>query len=77
MEHYEIVVKGHLDRRWMHTFADLDMTLLPSGETRLSGAVVDQAALRGILTKLLDLNLVLVTVTRVGTPANADPDPRI
>jgi hypothetical protein len=73
MEHYEIVVKGHLDRRWAHTFADMDMTLLPSGETRLAGPVVDQAALRGILTKLLDLNLVLLAVTRIETPAYTNP----
>ena len=77
MEHYEIVVKGHLDRRWVHTLANLDMTLLPSGETRLSGPVADQAALRGILTQLLDLNLVLVAVTRFGNPLDATPSPRI
>lgn len=76
MEHYEIVIKGHLDRRWAHTLADLDMTLLPSGETRLSGSIVDQAALRGILTRLLDLNLVLVAVTRLENPADANPSPR-
>lgn len=76
MEHYEIVVKGHLDRRWAGTFAGLEMLLLPNGETRLSGPVADQAALRGILTQLLDLNLVLVAVTRLGNPVVANPRPR-
>ena len=52
------------------------MTLLPTGETLLSGPVVDQAALRGILTQLLDLNLVLVAVTRLGNPVVANPRPR-
>jgi hypothetical protein len=76
MEHYEMVFKGHLDLRWARTFTDLEMSLLPSGQTRLSGAVADQAALRGILTQLLDLNLVLIAVTRVEYPVDAHPSLR-
>lgn len=49
LEQYEICVKGHLDRRWSHWFEGLAIVLKDNGETVLSGPVVDQAALYGLL----------------------------
>jgi len=61
---YEIRVKGHLDPRWSEWFQGLAVTRTESGETILSGPVVDQAALHGLLAKIRDLNLTLISVTR-------------
>ena len=63
-EYYEIRVKGHLDPRWSEWFQGLTVTRTESGETILSGPVVDQAALHGLLAKIRDLNLTLISVTR-------------
>lgn len=51
----EIRIKGHLDKRWADWFAGLTITLEENGETRLTGPVVDQAALHGLLKKVRDL----------------------
>ena len=64
-EQYVIRVKGHLDPRRSEWFEGLTITLLEGGETTLSGPVVDQAALHGLLAKIRDLNLTLNSVTRV------------
>lgn len=64
MEHYEIVVKGHLDDHWTRRFGGLDMTLLPGGETVLAGPLADQAALHGVLAVICDLGLPLLSVRR-------------
>ena len=64
---YEIRVKGHLDSRWSEWFEGLAVTRTASGETILSGPVVDQAALHGVLAKIRDLNLTLISVTRAET----------
>ncbi len=61
---YEIVVKDHLDERWRGRLGDMQITALPDGRTRLCGKVVDQPALHGILSRIRDLGLVLVTVQR-------------
>ncbi|HET7089692.1 MAG TPA: hypothetical protein VFL17_13670 [Anaerolineae bacterium] len=61
---YEIRVKGHLDPRWSEWFQGLTVTRTASGETILSGSIVDQAALHGLLAKIRDLNLTLISVTR-------------
>lgn len=66
---YEITVEGHLDcRYWAAWFDGLTVTLLPDGTTRLSGTVIDQAALHGALGKVRDLGLTLIAVQRVTTP---------
>jgi hypothetical protein len=68
---YEIRLKGHLDTRWADQFADMRVTQASDGTTILAGPVVDQAALHGLLRKVRDLGLPLVSVIQVDpTPAN-------
>ena len=62
---YEIRIKGYLDNRWAAWFEGLTITALDNGETLLTGAVVDQAALHGLLRKVRDLGVPLLSVTRV------------
>lgn len=64
-DHYVIRVKGHLAPRWAEWFAGMTMTHTESGETILSGPIPDQAALHGVLAKVRDLNLTLVSVNRI------------
>jgi hypothetical protein len=64
-EFYEIRVKGHLDSRRSEWFGGLTMTNLESGETILTGPIVDQPALYGVLAKIRDLSLPLISVQRV------------
>jgi hypothetical protein len=62
---YEIRLKGHLDDRWAAWFEGLTITRQDNGETRLTGPVVDQAALHGLLRKVRDLGLPLLSVMQV------------
>ena len=62
---FEIRVKGHLDESWSEWLEGLDVRLLDDGEMLLSGYVRDQAALMGILTRLYNLNLVLLSVSEI------------
>ena len=62
-EYYEIRVKGHLDQHWSDWFAGLRLTDLEGNQTLLSGLLPDQAALHGLLERIRDLNLTLVSVT--------------
>jgi hypothetical protein len=59
---YEIRIKGHLDSRWADWFEGLNVTLEDNGETLLTGPVVDQSALHGLLRKVRDLGMPLVSV---------------
>jgi hypothetical protein len=68
---YQIRIKGHLGRQWTDWFGGLSITLEDGGETLLTGPVVDQAALHGLLRKVRDLGLPLLAVTRV-QPDRAD-----
>jgi len=68
-ELYEIRLKGHLDDRWTNWFGGLTITLEDNGETLLTGPVIDQAALHGLLKKVRDLGMPLLSVNR------AKPDP--
>lgn len=68
---YEIRLKGHLASRWAARFDGMSLTTHSDGTTSLEGPVVDQAALHGLLTKLRDLGLPLLSVT----PAEVDPQP--
>jgi hypothetical protein len=63
-ENYEIRLKGRLDRRWAAWFDGLSLTHESAGTTLIYGPVVDQAALHGLLTRVRDLGLPLISVTR-------------
>lgn len=65
MSVYEIRVKGHLDLRWSEWFDGLEITNLENGEAALSGDIVDQAALHGVLTRVRDLGVPLVGVKKL------------
>ena len=62
---YQIRIKGHLEADWTDWFDGLAITLHDNGETLLTGPVVDQAALHGLLRKVRDLGMVLLSVIRV------------
>jgi hypothetical protein len=61
-EYYEIKIKGCLDARWSDEFAGLELTHLEEEVTLLSGPLPDQAALHGLLERIRDLNLKLISV---------------
>ena len=65
---YEIRVEGILDPRWTAWFEGLEVSI-DGTETVIAGPVVDQAALHGLLTRVRDLGLVLVSVRRLDRPA--------
>ena len=62
---FEIHLKGHLDSSWADWLEGLEIKLLDNGEMVLSGHIVDQAALMGILNRLYNLNLNLLSVNKV------------
>src|SRR5215510_15023515 len=62
---YQIRLKGHLGRQWTDWFEGLTITLEDNGETLLTGPVVDQAALFGLLRKVRDLGMPLLSVMGV------------
>ncbi len=64
---YEIVVEDNLHPRWSEWFEGLDLQSLPGHQTRISGELPDQSALHGILMKIRDLGLTLVSVNRKET----------
>lgn len=71
-EYYEIKIKGHLDLHWSDWFMGLKLTHLEGNETLLSGWLPDQAALHGLLERIRDLNLNLISVTS-GAFSTRDP----
>jgi hypothetical protein len=74
---YEIRIKGHIEARWADWFGGLSITLEEDGDTLLTGPVVDQAALYGVLRKVRDVGMPLVSVIRVepdsSTSLGTDP----
>ena len=70
---YEIRFQGRLDDKWVDWFDGLALDPQPEGVTLLSGPVIDQAALHGVLARLRDLGLPLVSVVR--QPDRRDTDP--
>lgn len=61
---YQIRVQGHLDQQWADWFGGLVIVLEEAGDTVLTGPVVDQAALHGLLKKVRDLGMPLISVNR-------------
>jgi len=70
---YQIRIKGQLDSQWTDWFEGLTITLEEDGDTLLTGPVVDQAALHGLLKKVRDLGLPLVSVS----PVEPGPSPSL
>ncbi len=62
---YQIRIQGQLGREWTDWFGGLTITLEDNGETLLTGLVVDQAALHGVLRKVRDVGMPLLSVSRV------------
>ena len=59
---YNIKIKGQLDDRWKAWFDDLDIILTRDGDTILNGIIIDQSALHGVLKKIRDMGLTLISV---------------
>ncbi len=75
---YEIRVQGHLAPRWTAFFDGMALTSQGDGTTVISGPIADQSALHGLLRKLSDIGLPLVSVTPTATdapPADPGTDP--
>ncbi len=68
---YRIRIQGQLDSQWADWFGEMAITLEEDGNTLLSGTVIDQAALHGLLKKIRDLGLTLISVCP-GRPDNLD-----
>jgi hypothetical protein len=66
---YKIRVKGHLDQHWSAWFDGMTVNNEASGDTVISGPLVDQAALHSLLVKVFNLNLTLISVLRMETDA--------
>jgi hypothetical protein len=70
---YEIRIKGHLGRQWTDWFGGFVIELEDNGDTLLTGLIVDQAALHGLLRKVRDLGMPLVSVTSHSTLKRGTP----
>jgi hypothetical protein len=68
---YKIRIKGHLDIKWADRFEGMSITLEEDGDTLLTGSVIDQAALHGLLKKVRDLGMPLVSVCPI-EPGHTD-----
>jgi hypothetical protein len=73
---YKIRLKGHLDSEWTDWFEGLIVTLEEDGNTLLSGPVTDQAALHGLLKKIRDLGMPLLSVSPLENGSAGAPDGR-
>ena len=73
-EFYQIRLQGHLDVQWADWFEGLTVTLAANGETLLTGPLVDQAALYGLLKKVRDLGMPLLAVNRINPGQLDRPD---
>ena len=71
-EQYEIRVKGRLPQRWSAWFDGLTVTSPGDGTTVISGPVADQAALHGLIKRLSDVGMTLLSLSRI-SPTTTDP----
>ena len=71
-EYYEIKVEGHLDPHWSDWFAGLQMSCLENDLTLLAGTLPDQAALFGLLKRIRDLNLTLISLSSGQPPVEIE-----
>jgi hypothetical protein len=62
---YQIRIKGHLDAKWADWFEGLTITLEDTGETILTGVIVDQSSLYSLLKKIHNLGMMLISVNQV------------
>jgi hypothetical protein len=74
---YRLRVAGHLDHHWSPWFGDLSLTHEDDGTTSLTGVVADQAELHGLLTKIRDLGVTLISVTVVDPADSVDHQPDV
>jgi len=72
---YEICLEGHLEARWAKWFDGLVITSDEKGNTLLSGPIADQAALHGLLKKVRDLGIPLISVNSVGADSEEVGEP--
>ena len=72
VQQYEIRVQGRLGTRWAAWFDGLSLTSKDDGTTVISGPIVDQAALHGLLQKLRDLGITLLSLTRTAPDGSGD-----
>jgi hypothetical protein len=72
---YEIRLKGHLDTRWADWFDGLTLTTCSDGTTTIRGFVVDQSALHGLLQRVRDMGLPLISVAQVEPDSHDSPEP--
>ena len=73
MQQVEIRVKGQIDKRWSEWLSGLTITNTPEGDTVLSGSVLDQSALYGLIGRLRDLGLPLLSVNPRGSNGESVP----
>ena len=73
--HYTLLIKEHLASSWCDEFQGLSITYTPIDETQLSGFIPDQAALHGLLARIRDLNLTLISVNRIAIEKQPRLDP--
>ena len=69
-QHYEIRIQGHLDLSWADWFDGMSIQHEGNGETLIAGRLVDQSALHGLLNKLSDLGVSLISVNAVSSSSN-------
>jgi hypothetical protein len=70
---YHLRVEGHLDHYWAPWFGDLILTQESDGTTSFTGVISDQAELHGMLSKIRDLGVTLISVALVEPPTRVDP----
>jgi hypothetical protein len=74
---YQVRIKGHLDDQWSVWFENATITLEEDGDTLLTLPVIDQAALHGLLKKIRDLGMPLLSVNRIVSDQNNSSKRRI